>query len=103
MGDKFENIQHSTIVNRSKIEKAFNKSSEVVGKDVRNALVEIAEHIDASGNPAAGAVFNQFADEVGKDQPDKRRLRQYWDGLVSILPSVASLAGAAAAIAKLFA
>jgi len=102
MGDKFENIQNSTIINKSIVQNALNKASALGGEDVEAALKEIAAHVDESGNVAAGAVLNQFADEVNRDQPDRSRLRQYWDGLVTILPSVASLGSAAAAIAKLF-
>lgn len=102
VGDKFENISNSTIVNRSRVEHAFNITEEKLGDEVASAILEIAQYIDQSGNSAAGAVFDQFVKEVGEDKPDKSKLRQYWDGLVAIMPDIVKLAGAGAAIASLF-
>lgn len=102
MGDKFENITNSTIVNRSHVEHAFNRTEARLGDKVASAIVEIAQLIDQSGNAAAGAVFDEFITEVDRDQPDKSKLRQYWDGMVAILPSIVTLAEAGEAIARLF-
>jgi hypothetical protein len=102
VGDKFENITNSTIINRSHVERAFNRTEARQGDEVASAILEIAQLIDQSENVAAGAVFDQFITEVDKDQPDKSKLRQYWDGLVAILPSIVTLAEAGGAIARLF-
>jgi hypothetical protein len=102
VGDKFENISNSTIINRSKVERAFNRTEEKLGDEVASAILEIARHIDLSGNPAAGAVFDQFVQEAAEEEPDKSKLRQYWDGLVAILPDIVNLAGSAAAMSRLF-
>lgn len=102
VGDKFENVTNSTIVNRSHVEHAFHRTEARLGDEVASAIVEIAQLIDQSGNAAAGAVFDEFVTEVDKDQPDKSKLRQYWDALAAILPSIVKLAGAAEAIVKLF-
>lgn len=102
VGDKFENISNSTIVNRSRVERAFNKTEERLGDDIASAILEIAQYVDQSGNSAAGAVFDQFVQEAGEDKPDKSKLRQYWDGLIAIIPDIVKLAGAGAAIASLF-
>jgi hypothetical protein len=102
VGDKFENITNSTIVNRSQVEHAFNRTEARLGDEVASAIVEIAQLIDQSGNAAAGAVFDEFTAEVDKDQPDKSKLRQCWDGLVAILPSIVTVAGAGETIARLF-
>ena len=102
VGDKFENIKDSTIINRSRVERAFNRTEEKLDDEVASAILEIAQHVDRSGNPAAGAVFDEFTQEVNQDEPDKSKLRQYWDGLIAILPDIATLAGAGAAISRLF-
>ena len=102
MGDKFENISHATIINRSRVDRAFNRQKDAGNDDIAAALKQIAEHVNQSGNVAAAVVFDQFTSAVNEEQPDKSRVRQYWDGLVAILPSISSVAGAAATIAKLF-
>jgi hypothetical protein len=103
MGDVFKNISHATIINRSVVERAFNRYKDSSDDDVAVALKEIAQHVDASGNIAAAAVFNQFASTLIEEKPDKSKLGQYWDSLVAILPGVGSITGAASAIVKIFA
>jgi hypothetical protein len=102
MGDKFENISNSTIVNRSSVGQAFNKYSTEGSDDVAKALRSVADYVDESGNVAAAAVFDQFTAEVTESATDRSRARQLWDGLVAILPGITSIAGAAEAIAKIF-
>ncbi len=102
VGDVFENITNSSIISRSHVENAFNRTQQELGNEVAAAILEIAKYVHQSGNPAAGAVFDQFVTEVDQDKPDKSRLRKLWDGVVAILPDVAKLAGAGAAIATLF-
>lgn len=102
MGDKFEQISNSTIINRSSVENAFNQTKERVNEETADALVEIAEVVEKSNNIAAGSLLNNFMDEVKSKEPDKSKLRQYWDALVSVLPSIATLATACSKIAVLF-
>jgi hypothetical protein len=101
LGDKFENISNSTIINRSQVGeaiKALNRSA----PDVAEALALIAEHVSKSKSAAANAVLNEFTGELAKAKPDKSMLRRCWEGLTAILPDVAKLAGATAKIATLF-
>jgi hypothetical protein len=102
MGDKFEQISNSTIINRSSVENAFNQTKERVNEETADALLEIAEVVEKSNNIAAGSLLNNFMDEVRAKEPDKSKLRQYWDALVSVLPSIATLATACSKIAALF-
>lgn len=81
------------------VENSFNKVKNNYGDDVSKALVKIAESIEESGDPAAGALFDNFNQELNKPQPEKSKLKKIWEGIVKILPSVASIAGA---IAPLF-
>ena len=101
VGDKFENISHATIINRSTVDKAFNRYERAGDGDIAIALKRIGDHVNQSGNVAAATVFDQFTLAIAEEKPDRSRVRQFWDGLVAILPSVNSVADAAAAIAKL--
>jgi hypothetical protein len=103
MGDIFSNIQNSSIVNRSLVENAFNKIKSEVGEDTAATLLKVTELVAQSGNKEAGEILDQFNEELGKPQPRKSLLKRSWDGLVAVLPAVNTIAGAAAAIAKLFA
>lgn len=102
MGDKFENIQNATIVNRSHVESAFNTARETLGPDVADAIVQLAEAVERSQNAAAGAIFDQFTGELERTEPDRSRLRQLWDGLVELVPDITAMAGVATTIGKLF-
>ena len=55
MGDVFQNIHNSTIINNSILKCSFNKVTTERDKEVSNALIQIAEFILKSGDPAAGA------------------------------------------------
>jgi hypothetical protein len=46
--------------------------------------------------------LDQFNEELAKPAPRKSLLKRSWDNLVQVLPTVTTVAGAAAAIAKLF-
>jgi hypothetical protein len=101
MGDVFQNIQNSNIVSKSSIENAFNKL-EPSDKETRDAFVKVAEFINKSGDPAAGALFTNFADELNKSTPEKSRLKSLWSAIEKVLPAVASVAGDMAKITPLF-
>jgi len=102
MGDKYENITNSTIINRSSLENAFNKIKEQVDEETANALLEVAEIVGQSNDSDASSLLDKFTDEVKSEEPDKLKLRQYWNGLVTVLPSVATLSTACAKIISLF-
>lgn len=103
MGDKFENIRNATIINRSTVIDAFKVIKENHGEDAADALAAVAEEIEKSANQAAGTLFDSFNNELCLTKPDKSKLKQYWEGLVSILPGIAQLTDAAAKISSLFA
>jgi len=102
MGDKYGNIINSTVINRSSLENAFNQIKEQVDEETANALIEVAEIVGQSNNPAAGVLLTSFTEEVKSKEPDKSKLSQYWNGLVTLLPSVATLSTACAKIIPLF-
>jgi sugar-specific transcriptional regulator TrmB len=102
LGDIFENIHASTIINKSMLENSFNKVKKEHNEQASKALVKVAEFIEKSGDPAAGALFNNFTEELNKPQPDKSRLKSFWSGIEKALPSIASVSEAVAKIVTLF-
>jgi hypothetical protein len=102
MGDKFENIHNSTIINESSVQNSFNKIRVQHNEEVSNALIQIAEFIQDSGDPAAGTLFNTFTEELNKPQPDKSRLKSFWSAIEKALPTISTIAGTVAKIAPLF-
>jgi hypothetical protein len=102
MGDIFSNIANSTIVNRSLVERSFNKVKSEADEETAKVLLEIAKVVADSGNKEAGEILDQFNEELAKPEPRKTLLKRSWDGLVQVLPTVTTVAGAAGAIAKLF-
>jgi hypothetical protein len=100
-GDKFENIHDSTIVNRSVVQDAIKNVQASAGKDVSKALASIAAAVEESKNAAAGALFNSFTAELKKPAPNKSTLKQFWEGLTTLLPSIATIGEASAKIATL--
>lgn len=70
--------------------------------DIASFLKAVADEIDKSKNMAAQALFGTLTAGLKEPRQDKSALRQVWEGLVAILPSVGSIAGGAGAIAKLF-
>jgi hypothetical protein len=103
MGDVFKNIKNSTIVNRSIVEKSFNKIREEIDQDTAMALLRVAEEIDKSGNKEAADLFTNFNEELQKPEPKKPVLQVLWDGIVAALPDIAKMAEIGVSISKLLA
>lgn len=89
MGDKFENISNSTIINRSHLENALNKNKG--DKELVDILDKIRQLIVETGNKDAGEVFNDFTEELSKDEPKKSKLKSFWHSLTSYLPNILSM------------
>lgn len=102
MGDSFKNIKDSTIINRSKVVNALNTIGGQIDEDTKTAIIEVANVVSESRNAAAGALFDQFNDELAKPHRDSSKLRQFWHGLTTVLPDIAKLGGAVAKIVALF-
>jgi hypothetical protein len=91
MGDKFENISGSTIVNRSLVKDSFVKVKETFDEDTALAIQKLADFIEQSGNKEAAELFNEFNKEASKKDPRKSILRTLWSGVTSVLPTVSTL------------
>jgi hypothetical protein len=103
MGDSFKDIKDSTIINRSKVVNALNTVGGHIDEDTKSAIIEVANIVGQSQNAAAGALLDQFNDELAKPQHDRSKLKQFWSGLTTLLPDIAKLGGAVAKIVAIFA
>ena len=99
--DVFRDIHNATIINESLVVDSFNKVRER-DEETGKALIEVAKFIENSGNVSAGALLNTFYEELNKTQPEKSKLSSLWSGILTLLPSVATLAGAVSKITGLF-
>lgn len=102
MGDVFENISDSTIVNRSVVEKSFGKIQTEFDEETAKALLLVAEEIAKSGNKEAAELFTGFNEELQKSNPRKNILNKLWDGIIAVLPGLSQLADVCLKISKLF-
>lgn len=105
VGDHIHDVTGSQIVNRSTVVGSFNSLRERGEVDLEQAMTAIAEEVQRSGSDEAAEAFEALAEEVSKAPKDRRKtvVKGMWDKVIEFAPSVASLATAAAAVAKLFA
>lgn len=92
----------ATVINRSLVEKSFNKVRDQFDENAASALRLIAQEIEKSGNKEAGELFDSFNEELQKPEPKRSLLRTLWNGMVEALPAIGQLAGVVAQISKLF-
>lgn len=102
-GDKFEGITNATLINRSSVESAFNQTTIPVDEEIAKTLSAITEAIENSQNVAARLLWENFMAELKSQKPSKSKLRQCWEGVLAVLPSISTIASAGAQIAPLFA
>jgi hypothetical protein len=102
-GDVFTNISDATIINRSNLEHVVVSTKDSVGPDVGEALRQLAEFIEQSGNSEAAENFNAFTEELQQPKPRKALLKSFWNGMLAALPTIAELATVAGTIAALIA
>jgi len=102
MGDNFENIHNSTIINRSEVNKSFTKVQSMLDDEHKAVLEEILEKVNNSNEQFAVDCFRQFNEEICKDSVNKSKLELYWNNIKSIIPEVTKFAGAVANIIALF-
>ncbi len=99
MGDKFENISNSSIVNRSSVVESFNAIREAGDVSLVDAMAAVGEEVDRTGSPDAGEAFEALAQEMAKDRR-KPVLEALWDKVKKLAPGVTAIATAVAAIEK---
>ena len=102
MGDKYENIQHSTIYNRSTFKEAFNTIKSNYSEDSAQALEIVKSLVEKTGSKEAGELFDSFNEEIKKENPKRSVLVSLWDGLIKIVPMITQTADLVDKIIPLF-
>jgi hypothetical protein len=72
-----------------------------VNNTVSRAILDMEELVGGDDSPGVREALKQLEQELRKPVPDKGRLQTFWDSLVAIAPSVASIASAASAVAAI--
>ena len=67
MGDKFENISNSTIVNRSMLDNALNSLTSEYGADFKKALKDVADHIDSIKDTKSAGLLDGMSKELNSN------------------------------------
>jgi hypothetical protein len=102
MGDVFSNISNSTIINRSLVERSFDKLSHANDDETASALVTVANEISRANNREAGEAFSAFNEELQKEAPRKPVLASLWSGVIAALPAITQLTSVVEKITKMF-
>ena len=82
MGDKFENINTSTFINKSAVENSFNKVKKNIDSETAKVLQQIADIIQKSNSKDAGEIFDSFI-EIIKPKP-KKSIQTCWKAITEI-------------------
>ena len=91
MGDLFNNIENSKIVNRSTVINSFNSLNKSLGQEIAVALVRVAEEISITGNEEAGELFESFNKELQKSPRNFPVLKALWHGIIKTVPILAQV------------
>lgn len=97
MGDNFENITNSTIVNKSFLLEVMEK----VDDNTTQILIKLRKIIEESNNEKAVELFNNLLEELSKQKPQTRILKSFWHELVNLLPQINNITDIAANINSL--
>lgn len=103
MGDIFElnNANNITLVNRAKVDNAFNNNSDNCNENLANVIKEIGKIVETSKNKDANVLFKEFTKELDKKRPSKPKLKSFWNSLKEILPILSSTASIAKTIMEI--
>jgi archaellum component FlaC len=102
MGNKIGNVTGSTVVVDSNVSNSFNTIASKYDEETAQAFNLLAEEVRKSKNAAASTLLTGLTEEAQKEKPEKGKLKQFWDGLVAMLPGVTSMVGITEKIIKLF-
>ena len=102
MGDSYKNINNATIINRSIVNNSYSKLIREHDEKVAQALLQIAEFINESGDINAATLFDKFNEELNKSDAETPTLKQLWGGIEKILPTISSISEVVAKLAPIF-
>lgn len=99
-GDKFENISGSTIINRSRVQNAFNQLTADGSEDLRQELEVLLRQVETTADAEAADLAESFVEEAAGP---KRHviLQTLWARLKEVAPIVGGLATGGTAVAGL--
>ena len=98
MGDNFENITNSTIVNKNFLLEVMEK----VDDNTTLLLVKLRKIVEESNNEEAVELFNDLLEELSQQKPRTRRLKSFWHELVGLLPQINNITDITTNINSLF-
>lgn len=103
MGDIFElnNANNINLVNRAKVDNAFNNNSDNCNENLANVIKEIGKIVETSKNKDANVLFKDFTKELDKKRPSKPKLKSFWNSLKEILPILSTTASIAETIMEI--
>jgi hypothetical protein len=92
-------------INKSHLVNSLNSAAaNGMSEDFKKELLEIAKKIEESQNAVAATVLDKMNEELAKPQPEqnKSKIKQFWDGLVKIMPDVTTIGKTIASVIALF-
>ena len=90
------------VINRSIVEKAFNKVKLAHDAETAQALKIVEDMINRAGDKEAIENFESFTSELSKPEPKKSILKSLWQGTLAALPTLMQIPDAVEKIRKLF-
>ena len=99
MGDYYNNVHNSTIINRSYLLNTLEKNDD----STIQVLLKLKRIIEESQNEEATGLFNDFLEELSLKTPQKRRLKSFWNGITENLPHIKNFTDIVTGISSLFA
>ena len=101
MGDKFENVSQSTVINKSQVDQSFTETSAISANELTEMLTELATIIAATRNHEAAEQFEAFREEAERERPRKAVLQTLWTSITALLPSIEKAADVVAKVVRL--
>lgn len=101
MGDKFENVSQSTVINKSQVDQSFTETSSISANELTEMLTELATIIAATRNHEAAEQFEAFREEAERERPRKAVLQTLWTSITALLPSIEKAADVVAKVVRL--
>ena len=102
MGDNFENISESVVINRSLLSNALQNIQSKYGEEFKSALEEISYHIEEQKSHVCGQLLEGFNKELSKVNQNQSKIKEFWTAIKQHLPDAAKIASSIATISKLF-
>lgn len=101
IGDKFSDIEGSTIVNRSMIANALTRLRDTPKRKYYETLAHVGALVEGSGSREAVEYFDCLSEELARSEPREAIARAMWEQILAIIPDAAEAAPIAIGIRNL--